>query len=89
MSDQHELSEMISQLAENYDQQQLHDSEAGQVRALLQGALMGLANRELIHILKTDHIEQLTDGDGDYLPYFTVITEGGFRFRVTVDHDRI
>ncbi len=55
-----------------------------QVRALLQSALVGCVGRRDFPLF-APKLEQETDEEGNYLPYFTVVTFSGHRLRVTVE----
>lgn len=61
--------------------------DAHLIAAMLQGALIGMLERELAQgglAIKVARIEQGTDSEGNYLKYYTVITESGLRLRVQV-----
>jgi hypothetical protein len=82
------LSEEITKLAESYDPDK--EAEEGGIRAILQGAMYMQASLDrptppLRDLVKIQEVEQLTDVDGDYLPYFTIVTGSGIRIRVTLE----
>lgn len=66
------------------------ESEKVAMRAFLQGAMLIQTLSQgptapIRGIVKVKDIEQGVDSDGIYLPYFTVVTESGHRFRVTIE----
>ena len=75
------ISEQISQLAEEYDEST--EVERGQVRAFAQGLIVGGMLRQ--SMLKVASVETPKDEHGEYLHYATVITESGIRLRISVE----
>jgi hypothetical protein len=82
------LSDEISRLAQEYDPER--EADAAAARSLTQGLLVGemLAQSRInnpYRVLKVRSVEQDMDEQGNYNPYFTVVTESGHRIRVTVE----
>ena len=79
-----DLSEHISQLAEEYDPVREHDAQLS--RALIQGALFGhVAGDSFREFISVGGLEQERDDDGNYLPYFVIVTGAGHRIRISVE----
>lgn len=62
-------------------------NETRAVAAFIHGYLAMLVSQEGVPGLTEVNIEQPTDGKGEYLPYFVIITESGLRVRVSVEPD--
>lgn len=75
------ISEQISQLAEEYDESQ--EADKGAVRALAQGLIAGGLLRQ--SMLKVAEVETPKDENGDYLHHIVAIMESGIRVRITVE----
>lgn len=78
-----DLSEEITKLADSYDEDA--EAEKQSVRAFAQGMLAGGAARQ--SMLKVAEVETPRDENGDYLPYFVIVTQSGIRLKVTVEVD--
>lgn len=79
-----DIQEEITRRAEAYDPEVEADAQAS--RALLQGALIGHAMHGLRDgPCRIERVEQDTDKQGNYLPYFTIITGAGHRIRISVE----
>lgn len=59
-------------------------TETRSIAAFLQGRLMMDCSLGLDGALAIDHVEQGTASNGDYLPYFDVVTQTGLKVRVAV-----
>lgn len=84
------LSEEISRLAQEYDRNQraLTPTDENATRAFVQGMLCAEMMKQrdpTTQVLKVDTVEQVLDTEGNYLPYFTVVTRSGARIRVSVE----
>lgn len=82
------LSEQISALADEYDP--VKERDGGDIRALLQGAMYMAASLDrpvppLGELIKIKEVEQGRDSNGDYLPYYVIVTVSGHRIRVTLE----
>ncbi len=62
-------------------------SDAKAIAAFIQGGLAMMCMTGVNGGLAVAKVEQWRDGDGNYLPWFDVVTDSGIRVRVTVDPD--
>lgn len=60
------------------------EQETQDVARFIQGALAMVCHAGVNGHLAVDRVEQGTDSEGIYLPYFDVVTASGYKVRVAV-----